>query len=33
MAIELKDIFEYMGFEKEPESVDEFKDVVKNNWT
>lgn len=33
MAIELKDVFEYMGFEKEPESVDEFKDVVKNNWT
>lgn len=33
MAIELKDVFEYMGFEKEPESVDEFKDIVKNNWT
>lgn len=31
--MELKDVFEYMGFEKEPENIDEFKEVVKNNWT
>lgn len=31
--MELKDIFEYMGFEKEPTNIDEFKETVKSNWT
>jgi len=31
--MELKDVFEYMGFEKEPETIDEFKELIKTNWT
>jgi hypothetical protein len=31
--MELKDIFEYMGFDKEPTNIDEFKETVKSNWT
>ena len=31
--MELKDVFEYMGFEKEPENIDQFKEAVKSNWT